>query len=392
MSRRRVFDIDFPEAQPEAAPEASAPVPAGTRPPKASAKAPVPPAARLGAGARDGRRGPMAAAIQENSEALRQRQSAEAQIRAENDRLAHEFVGLRRLGLVIELVPLDQVKTGKLTRDRAPKRDPEIDELKDSIRALGLSNPIRVEASGEGHELVQGLRRLTAFRELLAETGDVEAYGRIPAALTPQGETLEGLYRRMVDENLVRRDISFAEMAALARAYHEDPQTNARSLDEAIATLFGSAGRQKRVYIRNFAHLLERVGEGLRHPEAMPRALGLATLKRLEAEEGGAKALLRTLRAAPADRGEEEEMGLLRLFAEGGAAALGLAVEAEAGRTPAAALDKREVNFLWKGRGVRCAAARGRLELRTDRDFTALSPEKLERAARAFFKILDAEG
>ncbi|WP_018633900.1 ParB/RepB/Spo0J family partition protein [Neomegalonema perideroedes] len=391
MSRRRVFDIDFPEAPPEPAPEPAASVPAGTKPPKPSAKAPSPPAAKLGAGARDGRRGPMATAIQENSEALRQRQSTEAQIRAENDRLAHEFVGLRRLGLVIELIPLERVKTAKLTRDRAPKRDSEIDELKDSIRALGLSNPIRVEAAGEDYELVQGLRRLTAFRELLEETGDAEAYGRIPAALTPQGETLEGLYRRMVDENLVRRDISFAEMAALARAYHEDPQTGARSLDEAIAALFGSAGRQKRVYIRNFAHLLERVGEGLRHPEAMPRALGLATLKRLEAEEGGAKALLRTLRAAP-DRGEEEEMGLLRLFAEGGAAALGQALEEEAGRTPAAQVEKREVNFIWKGRGVRCAAARGRLELRMDRDFAALPPEKLERAARAFFKILDAEG
>ncbi len=374
MSRRRVFDIDFP-----AAPE---PVPAGTKSPK------TPPEPERG-----GRRGPMATAIQENSEALRARQSAEARIRAENDRLAHEFVGLKRLGLVIELAPLASVFTTKLTRDRAPKRDADIDELKASIRALGLSNPLRAEAVEGGYELVQGLRRLTAFRELLAETGDQELYGRIPVALTPQGETLESLYRRMVDENLVRRDISFAEMAALARAYHADPETEAQTLDEAIATLFASAGRQKRVYIRNFAHLLERVGEGLRHSEAMPRALGLAALKRLEQEAAEGERLLEALQADP-DRDEDEELALLRLYVEGGAEALetesakGAPAEREA-KTPRGA--RQELKMLWKGRGLRCAAGKGRLEMRADRDFSALPPEKLERALKAFFKALDDE-
>ena len=42
----------------------------------------------------------------------------------------------------------------------------ELEELKDSIRNIGLSNPIRVEQSGGRYELVQGMRRLTAFREL----------------------------------------------------------------------------------------------------------------------------------------------------------------------------------------------------------------------------------
>jgi len=60
----------------------------------------------------------------------------------------------------------------------------------------------------------------------------------------------------MVDENLVRRDISFAEMAMLAHRYCEGPGTEAASVSEAVARLFLSAGRQKRHYIRHLALLM----------------------------------------------------------------------------------------------------------------------------------------
>ncbi|TMV47274.1 replication protein, partial [Thioclava sp. BHET1] len=203
-----------------------------------------------------------------NAGALRERQAAEAAIRAENDRLAHELVRLKKLGLVVDQIPLDAISNTKLTRDRSAQRDPELDELKTSIRSIGLSNPIRVEQGEAGYELVQGYRRLAAYRELLEETGDAERYGTIPAGLIGRGETLESLYRRMVDENLVRRDISFAEMAALARSYHLDSETGSETIDDAIAVLFGSAGRQKRIYIRNFATLLDHIGDKLSHAHA----------------------------------------------------------------------------------------------------------------------------
>ena len=91
---------------------------------------------------------------------------------------------------------------------------------------MGLSNPIRLEARADGRfELVQGYRRLSAYRELLDETGDADRYGTIPAAVSQPGEDLEALYRQMVDENLVRKDISFAEMAMLALDYARDPGT-----------------------------------------------------------------------------------------------------------------------------------------------------------------------
>lgn len=352
--KRRMFDIDLPE---DDAPEI---LPAGG----------------------SARRGPMATAIGENAESLRERQAAEAAIRAENDALAHEFVRLKRLGLVTDMVPIDAVHATKLIRDRAKGNDADLAELKDSIRAVGLSNPIRVEQVGEGrYELVQGWRRLSAFRELYAETGD-EAYARIPAGLMAKGETLDGLYRRMVDENMVRKDISFAEMAQLARAYAADEATDCRDLDDAVNRLFATANPQKRSYIRRFALLMASVGGALNHPEAIPRALGLAVANRLEAEAGAATRLAQALAGT---EGAEAELEALRHFAE-------TPVEAateKAGRGRPAKRGKTSLRLPIKGGEVRCTAAAGKVELRSEMDFSSVDRRRLEAAVEAFFAALD---
>lgn len=356
--KRRMFDIDLPEDD-------------------------VPEVAPVGASVR---RGPMATAIGENAESLRERQAAESAIRAENDALAHEFVRLKKLGLVTDMVPIDAVHATKLIRDRAKGADADLAELKASIRAVGLSNPIRVEQVGEGrYELVQGWRRLSAYRELFAETGD-EAYARIPAGLMAKGETLDGLYRRMVDENMVRKDISFAEMAQLARAYAADEATDCRDLDEAVNRLFATANPQKRSYIRRFALVMATVGSALRHPEVIPRALGLAVANRIEAAGGSVGALVAALeRAGDADT----ELAALRDFAEA-------PVEAEAperaGRGRPAKRGKTSLRLPVKGGEVRCTAASGKVELRSDIDFSAIDRARLEAAIEAFFAALDRAG
>ncbi|MEC8573652.1 MAG: ParB N-terminal domain-containing protein, partial [Pseudomonadota bacterium] len=286
MSKRRMFDINFPS---DPAPEPS-PAPAAEPPARA-------PETKSMGRAGDARRGPMATAISENADALRARAEAEQNIRAENDRLAHEFVRLKNLGLVVDRIPLDKISTSKLIRDRAVNRDPDLDELKESIRDLGLSNPIRVEEDGDGYQLVQGFRRLSAYQALYAETGD-EIYGQIPAGLVARGETLQGLYRRMVDENLVRRDISFAEMAQIALSYAQDPETSSETVEDAVAILYASAGRQKRSYIRHFAELLELIGAELSFAEAFPRALGLDLKKRLVEDQAAVERLKAVLRGA----------------------------------------------------------------------------------------------
>lgn len=358
--KRRVFDIDLPEDGPEAAPETKSM--AGLR------------------------RGPMATAIGETGESLRRRQEQEQTIRAENDVLAHEFVRLKKLGLITDLIPVDAVATNKLIRDRSRRLDPELDDLKASIRAVGLSNPIRVEQVGEGrYELVQGWRRLSAYRDLYAETGDA-IYARIPAGLMAKGETLDDLYRRMVDENMVRKDISWAEMAMLARAYAEDPSVDCPDLDSAVNVLFATASPQKRSYIRRFAMLMRMMEKVLEHPEMIPRALGLDVAHRLESDPASITILAQALRAMPR-RTAEQELTVLRDFADERAAVI--SPRGNPGRGRPAKRGKTTLRLPLPGGEVKCTAAAGKVELQMDRDFSAVERQRLEAAIEAFFAALD---
>ena len=134
MSRkRRMFDIDLPD---DPVPETS--VVSGI-PDEIETKSKLP-----------RRRGPMAAAIGETGDALRHRNRIEAEIRAENDELAQEFVRLKAAGLVTDMIPVDRIEARKLVRDRMASGDLELDELKASLRDIGLSNPIRVEPTAQG--------------------------------------------------------------------------------------------------------------------------------------------------------------------------------------------------------------------------------------------------
>ncbi|SFR15830.1 ParB/RepB/Spo0J family partition protein [Poseidonocella sedimentorum] len=352
MSRkRRVFDINFDGDLDGGAGD----VPAGTE-------------------TGDGKRGPMAAAITENAEALTARDAAAAAIRAENDALAHEHVRLKKAGLITDLVPIDAVDAARLTRDRAEERDAEIDELKHSIRQIGLSNPIRVDAAGERFELIQGYRRLTAFRELYAETGDA-AFARIPAVINARGEDMTLLYRRMVDENLVRRGVSFGELARLAMAYR-DQDPNMQSYHQAVELIFASASRQKRSHIRSFVDLLAAVGEDIRFPQSIARALGQKVLRKIGEE--GPETLRAMLRARP-DRDEAGELAVLEAYLKESAAKQG----------PKAASGKTTFKVARAEGVAKCTAAPGRVELRLDRDFSAEKRARLEQAVVAFFDVLD---
>lgn len=365
--KRRVFDIEFDAA--ELTPEADAPVPAGTDP--------------------DTRRGPMATAIGENAAALADRQTAEAAIRAENDRLAHAFVALKKSGLIVDLIPLDQVRMTKLTRDRVAKRDSELDELKSSIQAVGLSNPIRVEEVADGeYELVQGFRRLSAYKELYAETGD-PAYAKIPAGLMARGARLAKLYQRMVDENLIRRDISFAEMAQLAWAYAREETQEKLDITEAVDRLYASAGRQKRSYIKHFAELMRLLGNDLAHAEAIPRALGLQLVKMMDDD----KALVGRIRAVLAnmpDRDAEAEVALLRDVTKPAKPGVVQPRDTAQMKGPATTTAKTTIRLARPEGLAKCVASDGRVEVQSARDFSSVDRRKLEQALRAFLDSLDS--
>ena len=366
MSRkRRMFDIEIPEDDPETFP----------------------------AGKPDGkenRRGPMAAAIVETADSTRDRARIEAEIRAENDALAQEHVRLKRAGLITDMIPLAAIDTHKLIRDRAPAADFELAELVESIRDIGLSNPIRVEPAGEGrYELIQGYRRLSAYRKLLDETGDAEAWGRIPAGIAARGDALEQLYRRMVDENMVRKDISFAEMAQLALHYAMDPQTAEHDAEKAVAILFKSAGYQKRSYIRNFIPLVQKLGDTLMYPQEIPRALGLSLAQRLDDVPGTAAAIKAELQDWDT-RSIKDELEVLRRFAgQGGDVGTG-AVPSKKDAAPAPSGKAKTTFQIVRPHGsAKCTAANGRLEIRLPRDFSTVDRRKLEAAVAALLDQLD---
>lgn len=358
--KRRMFDIDLPEDDV------------------------ISPEPQVSTGLR---RGPMATAIGENADSLRRRAQQESAIREENDTLAHEFVRLKKLGLVTDLIPIDEVAANKLTRDRSQRLDPDLGELITSIKAIGLSNPIQVEQVADGrYELVQGWRRLSAYRALYRETGD-ERYARIPAGLMARGETLEGLYRRMVDENMVRKDISWAEMARLAMAYASDPSVDCDDLDQAVNVLFATAAAQKRSYIRRFASLMAKLEKVLEFPESIPRALGLDLAQMLDLDPTLIAPLCQRLRAVPRKL-PEDELAVLRAFL-GEKPAISLRGNAPAQtRGRPAKRGKTTLRLPLAVGEVKCTASQGKVELRLDRDFSAVDQDRLERAVEAFFATL----
>lgn len=372
--KRSVFDINFEIDEDE-----GEQFPAGNQPPAEEVVKehnvqghplqnhdPVPP-----------RRSPMASAIAETLDATQERAAAETAIRAENDALALEHVRLKKLGLITDLIETALVETSKLTRDRSSKIDPELAELKESIQAVGLSNPIRVEQTETGYELIQGFRRLSAFRALAEETGDPR-YTRIPAALVPRGEPMADLYRKMVDENLVRKDLSFGEMASLALAYARDFEVE---VGDAVSTLYASALKQKKTYIRQFARVLSDLGDSLRFPEAMPRALGLELYKVLEADGEKAGELQRQLLAKP-DRDAEAELVVLRDAVTG---------KAKAPKPAGRATSKTSLRVGLPQGEMRVTATDGKVEMRLPRDFSAVSKAQLQRGIEAFIKAIDGE-
>lgn len=322
------------------------------------------------------RRSPMASAISETSEAVGSRADAEAAIRKENDSLAAEHVRLKKLGLITDLIETDLVKMTKLTRDRSSEDDPELEELMESIKSVGLSNPIQVEQTEDGFELIQGFRRLSAFRALHAQTADPR-YRRIPAALVLRGEPLANLYRKMVDENLIRKDLSFGEMAKLALSYATEANIDPH---DAVSVLYASTLKQKRTYIRQFAQVLEALGDHVKFPEAIPRALGLDLYRFMSLDAAAGEMIVDRLSKAT-DRDVEDELRILRYC---------IATPRQTSKKSAdKALSKSSLRLRHGESELKVTAQQGRLELRMDKDFSAVNKDVLQQAVEALLAELE---
>lgn len=100
----------------------------------------------------------------------------------------------------VKLIPLDRIDVGRRLRAR---RDEAVAELAESIREVGLLHPITVVRVDGGYRLVTGLHRLEAYRRL----GLPEIPSRVLDVDDVDAELAE------IDENLVRRTLSFLEQA-----------------------------------------------------------------------------------------------------------------------------------------------------------------------------------
>lgn len=209
----------------------------------------------------------MGSIIRDTAQASRRRFEEAPDIERRKLKFAARMAELEERQLDLRLLDVDAIRTDGFTRDRKDVNRDDLQELKASIRANGLSNPIRVDEADDGALLLnQGLRRVIAFRELRDEFG-AEQFQTIPALVSPL-QCREASYRRMVDENLVRAEISFGELGLLALAYADEMGVES---EVAVTALYSSLHKTKRSFIRKAVKVLSELGDVLEHPEAHGR-------------------------------------------------------------------------------------------------------------------------
>lgn len=140
--------------------------------------------------------------------------------------------------MVVERIPLDLID-GPETALREKIDGDKVRELAESIRSVGLQNPIIVAPRGERYEIVSGHRRFLAHKLL-----DVAAIDCVVRELDGKGLLLA----RAV-ENLQREDLSPLETA---RVYDTLRREFSYTLDE----IAQSMGKNKMTVFK-YLHLLE---------------------------------------------------------------------------------------------------------------------------------------
>lgn len=333
------------------------------------------------------RRGPMAEAVAETAESLDERQTERARLleKMKADQAAYTAaVEDDRLDL---LVDVGEIGTDALERDRtvldSEVDDDEMRELKSSIATRGLQQSIKVfqDADG-GYQLESGWRRVTAYRQLLAETGD-ERYRRIRAKVAPRLEDLDAAYGRMVDENLVRKGVSHGELAVLAVRYARAKGTAVETVEDAVDRLYASAARAKRYHLRQIAQMVEQVFDVVGDASQLPRDLALKAADLVQRHPELVDALRSEL--AQADGSALSVNAAFAAFVAGADRSL----EAPSDAVVRPGRDGRKIEF--RAGGYKCTVKGRELRLLAPEDLIEIEEDRLQRALEAFRSVLDAD-
>ena len=317
-------------------------------------------------------RGPMGVAAREAAESLTEATDAKLEQRRQNAEDARAYRAAREAGRVLVSIPLVQVRTDDLPRDRmdleAAAVSDEMEELKASIRARGQKEPIEVWTDGDVYQLKKGWRRLTALSQLLAETG-ADRFATVVARVSGAEERLDR-YVDMVEENVVREDLTFAEMAQVAIEAGKDPEVEGDA-EAVVGRLYASLHKMKRSYIRSFVFLLQELGDALRFPREVPRNVGVDVARALKAGQGNVDDLRSALAAT--DSPEAQGRAIAAWLSSGGRE-----------KAPRERREKYEFHV----DGTKVTARRGECRLVSQADFANVSRERLAEAVRAFQRVL----
>lgn len=336
----------------------------------------IEPLAPVGGMRRERSVGPMGAAVREAAEDLHASTEAKVEQRRRNAEEAREYREAQDEGRVLVRIPVGDIATSALPRDRidleAVAQAEEMEELKASIRARGQKEPVEVFRDADGVlQLKKGWRRLTALRQLLAESGD-DAFATVVARVDGgEAEQLDR-YVDMVEENVVREDLTFAEMAQVVLEAAADPAVGEADTDVLVNRLYGALHKMKRSYIRSFVTLLQELGPALKWPKAVPRNLGVEVVRRMQ-REGDSTSLTRALEAATT--AEAQRVAMERYLAGAGGES--------ATPTPA-----RREKYECRVADMKITARDGECRIKADMDFTGIPRDRLEEAVRAFNRVL----
>ena len=325
--------------------------------------------------------GPMATAVRETAETLAESTEAKVETRKQNAADARDYREALADGRVLLRVPLDQIGTDDLPRDRLDldgvAAADEMDELKASIRAHGQKEPIELYRIDDRLQLKKGWRRVTALRALYQETGDdrfATALARVDGGVNDRLRH----YVDMVEENILRQDLTYAEMAEVALKAASDPQAESGTPEDMVGRLYASLHKMKRSHIRSFVAVLAALGEDLPFPKAVPRDLGLD--------------IARALKERPRITGQLRRDLVVCADAEEQNAVLRQAVRPDRGRAAQPGKKDARRKFEFHIGSSKVTARRGEFRIKDDIDFSTVERERLQAAVLAFKKVLDGDG
>lgn len=317
--------------------------------------------------------GPMGAAVRDTAVSLQETTEAKVVQRRQNAEDAKSFRDARSEGRLLQSLPLSRISTDDLPRDRleleAVAGSEEMEELKASIRERGQKEPIEVYEDAAGQfQLKKGWRRLTALSQLYAETGS-EKFATVIARVEFGATDRLGRYIDMVEENVVREDLSFAEMAQVAITAADDPAIDGDDADALVGRLYASLHKMKRSYIRSFVYLLRELGPALQWPREVSRNLGVDVARALKAGQGDPEALRQSLAGL---RDREDQAKLLAGFLTAAASA------------PKAETRQPKEKFEFHVGDLKVTARGGECRILSRMDFTKIPRHRLDQAIRAF--------